>query len=113
MIGVDIEDINRFIDKDESFLNKIFTENELAYCNSYKKPESHLAVRFCAKEAVIKTLTGFGITNVYLRDIEVLLNENSVPYINLLKEIDKNIRFEVSLSHCKDKAIAMVTGYEK
>ena len=61
-IGVDIEDINRFEGKSEEFLDRIFTPLELEYCMKYSKPQSHLAVRFCAKEAVYQTIAST-ITN--------------------------------------------------
>ena len=62
-IGVDIEDISRFnnktLENDSVFLEKIFTQNELEYCYKQKNYASSLAARFCAKEAVIKALSGF------------------------------------------------------
>ena len=53
-IGVDIEDIERFKGKSDAFLDRVFTPLELEYCNKFNHPESHLAARFCAKEAVVK-----------------------------------------------------------
>ena len=58
-VGVDIEDISRFKDKSEEFIKRIFTDLEQEYCYKFSKPESHFAVRFCAKEAVIKALTAY------------------------------------------------------
>jgi len=104
MIGVDIEEINRFKNKNKSFLNKIYTQNEIDYCYSKTFPEQHLAVRFCAKEAVIKALFGIGLKNVYMKDIEVYHDNNGVPQIKFLKDI--NIQIKISLSHDKTKAIA-------
>lgn len=112
-IGVDIEDINRFEGKSEEFLDRIFTPLELEYCMKYSKPQSHLAVRFCAKEAVVKTLTAFGILHVSYNEIEIYHNENQCPQIRILKKLEKNIVFQVSLSHDRTKAIAFVTGEEQ
>lgn len=112
-IGVDIEDINRFEGKSEEFLNRIFTPLELEYCMKYSKPQSHLAVRFCAKEAVVKALTALGILHVSYNEIEVYHNENQCPQIRILKKLEKNIAFQVSLSHDRTKAIAFVTGEEQ
>ena len=112
-IGVDIEDINRFEDKSEEFLDRIFTPLELEYCMKYSKPQSHLAVRFCAKEAVVKTLTALGILHVSYNEIEIYHNENQCPQIRILKKLEKNIVFQVSLSHDRTKAIAFVTGEEQ
>lgn len=112
-IGVDIEDINRFEGKSEEFLDRIFTPLELEYCMKYSKPQSHLAVRFCAKEAVVKTLTALGILHVSYNEIEIYHNENQCPQIRILKKLEKNIVFQVSLSHDHTKAIAFVTGEEQ
>ena len=112
-IGVDIEDINRFEGKSEEFLDRIFTPLELEYCMKYSKPQSHLAVRFCAKEAVVKTLTALGILHVSYNEIEIYHNENQCPQIRILKKLEKNIVFQVSLSQDRTKAIAFVTGEEQ
>lgn len=112
-IGVDIEDINRFEGKSEEFLDRIFTPLELEYCMKYSKPQSHLAVRFCAKEAVVKTLTALGILHVSYNEIEIYHNENQCPQIRILKKLEKNIVFQVSLSHDRTKAIAFVTREEQ
>lgn len=109
-IGVDIEDINRFEGKSEEFLNRVFTPVELEYCMKYSKPESHLAVRFCAKEAVVKALTALEVFNVSYNEIEVFHNENKCPQIRILKKIEKNINFQLSLSHDRLKAIAFVVA---
>ncbi len=109
-IGVDIEDIERFKGKPQQFINRVFTPIEIEYCMKNSKPESHFAVRFCAKEAVIKALTGLNIKAVSLKDIEVFHNDNRCPQIRILKPLDKDIVFNLSLSHDKTKAIAFVTA---
>lgn len=107
------EDIERFKGKSEDFLNRVFTDLELEYCFKYSKPESHLAARFCAKEAVVKALTALDVENVSYKDIEVFHNEKHCPQIRILKQIDKNIIFQLSLSHDRTKAIAFVTAQEQ
>ena len=111
-IGVDIEDIERFKGKSDEFLHRVFTDLELEYCLKFSKPESHLAVRFCAKEAVVKALTAFNIEGVSYNQIEVFHNENMCPQIRVLKNLEKNIVFQISLSHDRTKAIAFVTAEE-
>lgn len=107
-IGTDIEEIDRFKgktpEKDKHFFNHIFTEKELEYCFSKGIPSQHLCVRFCAKEATIKALYSLNISNVYLKDIEVLNKENGVPYIVIEKL--PNIEVKISLSHSKKYAVA-------
>ena len=107
-IGVDIEDISRFKNKSKDFFERIFTKKEIEYCSKYKNPESHYAVRFCAKEAAIKALSSFNINIAEYKAIEIYNSENGTPNIHILKDVDKNIEFEVSLSHDHTKAIAVV-----
>ncbi len=107
-IGVDIEDIERFKDKSEEFIKRVFTPLEIEYCMKYTKPESHFAARFCAKEAVIKALTALNIQGVALSEIEIFHNEKKVPQIRILNPIAQGLEFEVSLSHDRSKAIAFV-----
>ncbi|HTL68316.1 MAG TPA: holo-ACP synthase [Lacunisphaera sp.] len=41
----------------DRFLQRIFTAEEQAYCNSVKHPHKHYAARWAAKEAVSKAFT--------------------------------------------------------
>ena len=112
-IGVDIEDIERFKNKSEEFIQRIFTAVEIDYCQKFSKPESHYAARFCAKEAVIKALTALKITNVTYNEIEVFHNSYKCPQVKILKDLNRNLKFNLSLSHDRSKAIAFVTVEEQ
>lgn len=113
-IGVDIEDIERFKNKSQEFLDRIFTKEEQKYCLSKVHPESHFAVRFCAKEAAIKALNSMGLEHPRLSRIEVYHVKNGCPKLRLPDEYHyKNLKIDVSLSHDKTKAIAFVTVNEK
>ena len=75
-LGLDATDINRIADTieryGERFLNRIFTENEIAYCTRRRVPAIHFAGRFAAKEAAMKALgTGYS-QGVVWRDVEVV-----------------------------------------
>jgi len=107
-IGVDIEDINRFENKSQNFLDRIYTKSEQEYCLLKKLPAKHLAVRFCAKEAVIKALSALNMKHPPLNHIEVYHSENKFPQIRLLNYGDNKLTFQVSLSHDRTKAIAFV-----
>jgi len=115
-IGVDIEDISRFKNlnkKDhKSFLNNVYTENELDYCYSKSKPEQHLAARFAAKEAVIKALSGMNFLKIedLPRHFEITRDENNSARINFLSENKLNFKFRVSMSHSNNMAMAFVVG---
>ncbi len=107
-VGVDIEDIERFKGKSQDFLDRVFTPSEQVYCNSFSHPESRYCARFCAKEAVVKALSGFGIKNVYYSEIEVYHDENNCPNVRILKELGKDFCINLSISHEKTKAVAFV-----
>lgn len=116
-VGIDIEDINRFdkysVDKENRFLNKIYTKSEIDYCFSYKSPAKHLAARFCAKEACVKALTKLGIKDVYYNQIEVYRDSFGGVSIRLLdKKKYSKIFLEVSLSHSRSTAAANVLAIE-
>tara|TARA_Y100000310_G_scaffold331116_1_gene404109 strand:- start:1668 stop:2027 length:360 start_codon:yes stop_codon:yes gene_type:complete len=107
-VGVDIEQISRFVEKNDSFLNKIFTDEELKYCFSKTYHAQHLAVRFAGKEAVIKALGSLGKDIKDYKKIEIVNNAKGVPLAKLLIPEGDQIKIKISLSHCQDKAMAMV-----
>lgn len=111
MIGVDIEDNSRFANKDRvkdsKFFEIIFTQSELDYCFSKSIPAPHLCARFCAKEAIIKALTYKGIKHSKYNDIEIYHGENGAPYVRFLDETLHNLKVDISISHDKDKSIAV------
>lgn len=90
----------------EKFLNRIYTEKEIEYCNS--KGENKFcsyAARFAAKEAIFKAISS-KIDNKYdisWRDIEILNDELGKPHASV-KNVDCTI--DISLSHEKEYAIA-------
>ncbi|HOB43277.1 MAG TPA: holo-ACP synthase [Bacillota bacterium] len=111
-VGTDIVGIRRFQefthDINHPTLRKIFTQAELDYCFSKDAVEPHLAARFAGKEATIKALYSRNIQDVWYTDIEISNKQNGVPVVELKKEMNKDLRFEISLAHCEDKAIAFV-----
>jgi len=111
MIGVDIIEtkrirlsIERFGDR---FLNKIFTKNEIAYCEKFQMKYQQYAGRFAVKEAVAKVIQK-GPKNFWL-DIEIQNDENGAPKLNLSKRLLHCCSgpIEISLSHCQDYAVGM------
>ena len=74
-IGTDIENIKRFEKLNQAegktFLNNIFTKNELRYCFSKKNAAPYLAARYAGKEAVVKALTSIGETSINYHEIEL------------------------------------------
>lgn len=113
--GVDIVSISRFdtLSTSPVFLRRCFTASELEYCLSKSSPPQHLAARFAGKEAVIKALSGFGLTLDY-RQIEITNAENGRPQVTYLTEHEEfqNFRTDISLSHSETSAIAFVIVYK-
>ena len=107
-IGCDIEEISRFktksLEKDFEFLNRVYTKKELKYSFKSRNHAQHLCARYCAKEAVVKALSDFKINDVYYSDIEILNENNGMPYVELNKY--PNLKVKISLSHCKTYAVA-------
>lgn len=99
-LGIDIVQISRI--KDSSKLAQgVLSEKELILYEKAPKKEEFLAGRFAAKEAFMKAKEeGMKIP---FKDIEVLYKESGAPYI-----LYKENKFEVSVAHDGDYAIAVV-----
>jgi len=113
-IGNDIIEICR-IEKaierhGETFLNKIFTADEQAYCNGFADSCGNYAGRFAAKEAIVKALgSGFqhGITWL---DIEIQKDPLGKPIVCFSDKIISmfgDVNCLLSISHCRSYATAM------
>lgn len=111
-VGVDIEDIKRFekysSDRKHLFLKKVYTPNEIEYCFNSKKPAKHLAVRFCAKEAIYKAFCSVGVFGLSFLDVEIVNDSKKVPKVVFLSEKTKGYSCKLSLSHTGTTAIASV-----
>jgi len=113
-IGIDIVDIRRMErwKNNLKLLEKYFNSDELAYILSQKNALS-LAARFAAKEAFGKAL-GTGLTNLALKDIMVVNQENGKPELRLTgtaqcaMEKTGADKAHISLSHERDNAVALV-----
>ena len=115
-IGIDIVKVKRLEDAYEKwgrkFFEKILTENEIAY--SFKKKNSFpsLAVRFAAKEALIKAV-GAEIS-INMKDIEILNDDMGKPSLKVKNNLSEFFREKqivhshLSLSHEKEYAVACV-----
>lgn len=75
-IGFDATDIPRvralFDQYGDRFLQRVFTEGEIAYCTRRRDPVPHLAGRFAVKEAAMKALGTGHSRGVIWRDVEVV-----------------------------------------
>ena len=86
-IGIDlvqIPRIRRVVERwQDRFLERVFTEEELAYCRARRDPVPHLAARFAAKEAGLKALgTGLRL-GVRWHELEVRRERGQPPVLVL------------------------------
>lgn len=114
--GTDIIEIERIKDSIEEtnnkFLNRVYTEKEIEYCESKKAQRyQHYAARFAAKEAIFKAIS-IKLEDKYSicwKDIEIINDSQGRPSVTLQGNIQKNIeQVDISLSHCKEYATANV-----
>jgi len=105
--GIDIIEIDRIqkaIDRwGDNFLNHVFLKEEIDYALKHKFPTQHFAVRFAAKEAVFKAIGDR--PKVTWKDIKVLNDDFGRPICTFSDKSYKN-KILISLSHCKNYAIA-------
>ena len=121
--GTDIIEVARIekaikeYEKEEKnvFLEKIYTENEIKYCESKGKMKyQYYAVRFAAKEAIFKAISNLleDKYEISWKNVEIINDEKGKPKIkfyNISKELEEKIvNIDISLSHLKEYAIAMV-----
>jgi holo-[acyl-carrier protein] synthase len=115
--GIDVIEIDRIahaVDRwSNRFLQRVYTEGEIAYCRGRAQS---LAGRFAAKEAASKAL-GIGIRRISWRDIEILPDRRGKPHIYLHGKAAEVAawqmleHFEVSITHSRTDAIAVVTAW--
>lgn len=117
-IGVDLVQIARIrtvLNRTSRFVDRVLTACERDYCMAQPAPEQHVAVRFAAKEAVIKVF-GTGLFSVAMADIEVKRGPNGEPSLVLCgtgrdRADDRGISvWMVSLSHTEEVAAAFVVA---
>jgi holo-[acyl-carrier protein] synthase len=79
---VDIDRIRRVIERQPRFAERVFTEDERAYCLRRRDPAERFAARFAAKEAVLKAI-GTGLGGADFHDIEVVRLETGQPTLRI------------------------------
>ncbi len=117
-LGVDIVEIARMkalLKRSPHFKEYVYSPDERAYCDRCGSPETHYALRFAAKEAVLKAIgTGFS-EGIGARDIEVRRNAKGKPVVVLhaaaleaaRKRGVKEIPLSLSYTHTQAVACAM------
>lgn len=114
-LGVDIVEIDRMrniLSRRPAFAEQVFSLPEQLYCNRQASPETHYALRFAAKEAVVKALgTGFS-DGIWVHDIEVDRDKKGKPFVKLSGRAlevaeEQGVReMSISLSYTRNDAVA-------
>lgn len=118
-IGTDILNVRQIesavANKQDPFIQKIYTDTEISLIESRPLPLYSYATRFSGKEAVFKSMNLNG-NAIRLNEIEILENENGQPQVilhgrALLYAKKKGItQVMISLSYDTDYAIAYATA---
>jgi holo-[acyl-carrier protein] synthase len=113
-LGVDIVEIDRMaaaLERHPRMRERLFSKAERDYCEGRNRPEIHYALRFAAKEAVLKAL-GTGFSGMKFTDVEVLRDAGGRPTPQLsgrAAEVAEEIgvrELHLSLSYTHTTAVA-------
>lgn len=117
-IGIDIVSVERIqeaVDRGKDhFLSRVFTEQEIDYCEKGRSAAQKYAARFAAKEAAMKALGTGWAKGVRWKDIEIISDQQGAPRLilkgeslSIFKEMGAKT-VHVSLSHHKEFGAAVV-----
>jgi holo-[acyl-carrier protein] synthase len=114
-IGVDVVDVERMkfaLERTPRIRQRLFTEDEIAYCEKFRFAERHYAGRWAAKEAVTKAL-GCGL--IQWNGVEVMRRPRHAPTVRIFGKIERfadmvGVRQEdlfISITHSELSAVAV------
>jgi phosphopantetheine--protein transferase-like protein len=115
-LGTDLVEVERFrvaLARRATLPERLFTDGERAYAFGQHDPVKSLAVRFGAKEAVMKAL-GAGLGAFKFREVEVVRADSGEPALVLHRGAADRARqrgvtaWEISLTHTDTTAMAVV-----
>jgi len=118
-IGVDIVEISRLEraieEYGDRFVNRVFTQQEIDYCERVARKAERYATRFAAKEAARKAIgAATPVVALSWHDVEIISSTEGAPQLQFhgraaeIVEKLEIIRSHVSLSHAQDYAVAFV-----
>ncbi|KAF1999608.1 hypothetical protein P154DRAFT_620788 [Amniculicola lignicola CBS 123094] len=117
-IGVDVESVSAINIENDTFIERNFTQGEIAYCRKRAgSAQASFAGKWSAKEAVFKSLgvKGKG-AGAALREIEIVNDETGAPTVKLhgfAEQEGKRVgvkKITVSISHSDEQAIAVAVA---
>jgi holo-[acyl-carrier protein] synthase len=102
---IEIERVERALERRPRLAERLFTAAELAYAGARARPGRHLAARFAAKEAVLKSLGG---PRVPPSQIEIV--GSAPPQVRLhglAAGVAGGREISISLTHSRETAAAV------
>ena len=117
-IGTDVVEVDRFREamaRRPGLAERVFRDEERRYAEERTDPTERYAVRFAAKEAVMKAL-GVGLGSFALRDVEVVKAPSGAPSLVLhgrAAEVaaERGVSsWLVTLSHSERSAVAVAVA---
>ncbi len=115
-IGTDIVEVLRIAQMierhGELFINRVYTDHEIAYCSARKAATQHYAGRWAAKEAILKALGTGWRRGIGWRDIEIRNNRAGAPSVAFrggTRDIVERVGIQellISISHSRSHAVA-------
>jgi holo-[acyl-carrier protein] synthase len=119
-IGVDLCEVDRMrvaLARTPRLRDRLFTDDEQAYCDLRSDPNERYAARFAAKEAVLKAM-GLGVGACKWREIEVARVDSGAPSVLLhggatALAIERGIgRWLLTMTHTAHLAEAIAVALE-
>src|SRR5262252_2323023 len=117
-MGIDIAEVPRIKSaiegQGERFLRRVYTPEEVAYCEQFKNKYERYAGRFAVKEAAMKALGTGWSRGVRWVDVEVVRQRGGRPTLLLKGEARKIAdglgvkHIAVSITHTNEQAFAQV-----
>jgi holo-[acyl-carrier protein] synthase len=112
---VEIARVERALARDHGrFAARVFTARERAFCERFARPAPHFALRFAAKEAVMKAVGTGWARGVRWADIEVVPDATGGPALELhgavaaLAARRGTARAHLAFSRSRSHALAVV-----
>ena len=96
----------------EAFLGRIFTPEEIRYCQSRRQSTEHFTARWAAKKAILKALGLSWQPGFQWRDIEVIADTDGQPMVVLhgpVKELAHQMgvrQVRLAIAYCRTHATA-------
>ncbi|MFC1481499.1 holo-ACP synthase [Candidatus Neomarinimicrobiota bacterium] len=108
-LGTDIVEVERIAQLIKSwqgrFLERIYTPEEIGYCQKQTSPQIHFAGRFAAKEAVKKAVYSAGYdTPIAFNQIKITRTAQGAPLVKVMNLSELDIK--ISISHTANNAVA-------